>query len=236
MRALEEDATAAKARLRKLNAKYREFSEAAGLPEQRERSRVISKNGEDLSRRVKRANNAGEKRYGNAEIVRKLDFSDKKAVTSCLEKAEEELSGLEYEVNYSVTSDGKVWRVSGEASTIDLSGIASSLVGSYSYHNYPRKQTYYSFSASDVAFFISNKEEYSKASDHVFEYVMRRTNETVEKNYEVVYHRFREIYAADVMKMEWDGIIDPDIDEYHEIMRILSRELKFDYARRKKGK
>lgn len=38
---LEEDATAAKARLRKLNAKYSEFSEAAGLPEQRERTRVL---------------------------------------------------------------------------------------------------------------------------------------------------------------------------------------------------
>lgn len=37
---LAEDATAAKARLRKLNAKYKEFSEAAGLPEQRERTRV----------------------------------------------------------------------------------------------------------------------------------------------------------------------------------------------------
>lgn len=37
---LEDDATAAKARLRKLNAKYSEFSDAAGLPEQRERTRV----------------------------------------------------------------------------------------------------------------------------------------------------------------------------------------------------
>lgn len=35
-----DDATAAKARLRKLNAKYKEFSEAAGLPEQWERTRV----------------------------------------------------------------------------------------------------------------------------------------------------------------------------------------------------
>ena len=35
-----EDATAAGARLRTLNKKYREFSKAAGLPEQRERMRV----------------------------------------------------------------------------------------------------------------------------------------------------------------------------------------------------
>lgn len=37
---LAEDATAANARLRALNAKYKGFSEAAGLPEQRERTRV----------------------------------------------------------------------------------------------------------------------------------------------------------------------------------------------------
>lgn len=37
---LSEDATAANIRLRRLNAKYREFSKAAGLPEQQERTRV----------------------------------------------------------------------------------------------------------------------------------------------------------------------------------------------------
>lgn len=37
---LKEDATAAGTRLRALNKKYREFSKAAGLPEQRERMRV----------------------------------------------------------------------------------------------------------------------------------------------------------------------------------------------------
>lgn len=37
---LSEDATAANIRLRRLNAKYREFSKAAGLPEQRERTKV----------------------------------------------------------------------------------------------------------------------------------------------------------------------------------------------------
>lgn len=37
---LKDDATAAGARLRILNKKYKEFSKAAGLPEQRERMRV----------------------------------------------------------------------------------------------------------------------------------------------------------------------------------------------------
>lgn len=37
---LSEDATAANIKLRRLNAKYKAFSEAAGLPEQRERTKV----------------------------------------------------------------------------------------------------------------------------------------------------------------------------------------------------
>lgn len=38
---LEEDAENSRIRLRQLNEKYREFSQAAGLPEQRERTRVL---------------------------------------------------------------------------------------------------------------------------------------------------------------------------------------------------
>lgn len=38
---LKDEETATKARLQVLNRKYREFSEAAGLPEQRERTRVL---------------------------------------------------------------------------------------------------------------------------------------------------------------------------------------------------
>lgn len=150
-----------------------------------------------------------------------------------MNEAERELRGLDYEVNYSVTSDGKVWRVCGGSSKVDLSEIESSLQGSYAYHNHPAKQTYYSFSASDAAFFISCGEAYSKASDHVFEYTMRRTAETIAKTFEEVYHRFKEIYVTDVMQMEWDELIDPDVDEYHEIMKILSEELRFEYVRKK---
>lgn len=41
---LEEDATAANIKLRRLNAKYKAFSAAAGLPEQRERMKVLYEN------------------------------------------------------------------------------------------------------------------------------------------------------------------------------------------------
>lgn len=218
------------------------------MPEQRERMKVTYTDDKSVAAAdrlkvqraaegsyVKGANGTGTATPGTAEMVGKVDFNDKQAVISRLDEAERELQGFDYEVNYSVTSDGKVWRVSGESSTVDLSNIPSSLAGSYSYHNHPPKQTYYSFSASDAAFFINSREAYAKASDHMFEYIMRRTEETVDKSFSEVYHRFKEIYSSDVMQMEWDGIIDPDVDEYHEIMRILSKELRFEYVREKKG-
>ena len=44
-----------------------------------------------------------------------------------------------------------------------------------------------------------------------------------------------EIEKTSVFAMKWDGLIDPDLDGYHEVMKILSRELKFEYERKKIG-
>lgn len=232
---LTEKAQTANIKLRRLNAHYKAFSKAAGLPEQRERTKVYTQDDVLTTSQVKRAGNMGKMTPGEARLIGKVDFGNKQAVISRLEEAEKELSGLDYEVNCSVTSDGKVWWVLGDSSTVDLSCIESGLGDSYSYHNHPAKQTHYSFSAADAAFFINSGEAYSKASDDVYEYTMRRRKETVEKSYEEVYHRFKEIYVEKVMQMEWDGAIEPDVDEYHEIMKILSREMQFDYERKEKS-
>lgn len=162
-----------------------------------------------------------------------VDFSDKKAVLSQLDAAQRETQGLAYEVNRTVTADGKVWRVRGENGAVDLSARPSSLAGSYSYHNHPAAKTNFSFSAADVAFFISSGQSYSKASDHIFEYVMERTPETLAVSADEVYHRFKEIEGTLVMEMKWNQTIDPDLDGYHETMRILSREMRFTYGRKK---
>lgn len=53
---LTEDTQAAQIRLNRLNAKYKEFSKAAGLPEQRERMRVlVDKNGSDVLHEASRS-------------------------------------------------------------------------------------------------------------------------------------------------------------------------------------
>ena len=135
-----------------------------------------------------------------------------------------------------------MWRTSGESNAVNLDGIVdagSSLRGSYSYHNHPDDVTHYSFSADDVAIFVADGQEYSKASDSFYEYVMRRTQKTVDKSWDDVYdyinHRFDEILRTDVFRLKWQELIDPDMDEYHEAMKVLSEELNFIYERTKKG-
>lgn len=231
---LHEDETAVNIRLRRLNAKCKAFSAEAGLPEQPERMRVY--NATPISKSIKSTGNGNSVSPGDPVLVGTVDFSDKTAAMKVLSNAEKELANFDYEVNYSVTKDGKVWRVSGEATTVDLSAIPSTLNGSYSYHNHPREKTHYSFSAEDVAFFMDSKEELSIASDDRFIYIMRRTAKTVEKARDVVYNRFKELERTDVFEMMWKGQINPDVDKYHEVMKILSKELEVDYVRKEKNK
>ena len=172
---------------------------------------------------------------GKAQQINTVDYSDREGVLRQLQKGEAETANLSYEVNYSVTKDGKVWKIAGESGMVDLSAIVNDLRGAYSYHNHPSEKTHYSFSGEDVAFFIYAGENYSKASDDAYEYMMWRTEETIEKSYDEVYHRFKEILQKDVYALAWDGLIDIDIDGYHEAMKRLSKELRFGYERRKKG-
>ena len=173
---------------------------------------------------------------GQPVQVDTIDFSNKKSVIARLAEAEREVVGFSYEVNYTVTTDGKVWRVTGEAGSVNTAAIPSTLKGSYSYHNHPAAKTWYSFSAEDAAFFMESGEAYSKASDDLYEYVMQRTAETIETSYDKVYHRFKEIEDTAVLEMKWNGSIDPDLDSYHETLKILSQEMKFTYERKEKNK
>ena len=182
----------------------------------------------------KSAGNQHSDKPGIPVQIGEVDFSDKKAVLEQIEAGEKATEFLDYEVNYSITTDGKVWKVAGEGASVNPRSIPSSLVGSYSYHNHPAKDTWYSFSAEDAAFFIDSREAYSKASDHLYQYVMKRTEKTVALSYEEVYNRFNKIFSTNTREKAWNGEIDMDIDGFHETMKVLSRELGFEYERKKK--
>jgi len=169
----------------------------------------------------------------------KIDFSDKKAVVNRLKKAQADFDGLSYEKNCMVTPDGKVWEVSGETNSVDPEGIekkGSNLKGSWSYHNHPADQTHYSFSEVDVKAFYQYGLAYSAASDHKYEYVMWRTEETLEVDPDVAYHRFKELYIR-VLEKSWGNKnpINMDKDDYHERMNMLAEEYHFGYMRREKS-
>lgn len=170
---------------------------------------------------------------GKAEQIGTVDYSNSNQVLKTLFDAEKESANLHYEVNCTVTSDGKIWKAVGDSNFVDLSSITSDLKGSFSYHNHPTKETRYSFSAQDAAFFIDSKMQYAKASDNLFEYTMKRTPQTIDSDYDSVYNIFVNIIKTDVRKLEWDGLIDPDIDEYHETMKRVSEKYNFEYERRK---
>ena len=85
-----------------------------------------------------------------------------------------------------------------------------------------------------LPFFIDSREAYSKASDHLYQYVMKRTEKTVALSYEEVYNRFNKIFSTNTREKAWNGEIDMDIDGFHETMKVLSRDLGFEYERKKK--
>ena len=171
---------------------------------------------------------------GKVKQIGTVDFNNKQAVKEIIYKAEKEFSDLPYEKCRTVTSDGKIWDVTGTSGTVDNSGIeaeGSSLVGSYSYHNHSKNETYFSFSGEDAADFISNGEAISMASDYKYRYVMERTSDTKMGDYNAVKHDFNYLCQTDVYQKAWNGEIDFDFDGYHETIKLLSKKYHFNYRR-----
>lgn len=220
-----------KAKLTVLRQRYKEFSAAAELRTQYERTEVAGFGAKQKTVGQSAGNESSPP--GVPVQIGTVDFSDKSAVLERLDAGQKETAGLKHEVNYTVTADGKVWRVSGDSGSVNSSAIPSDLTGSYSYHNHPAAKTWFSFSAGDVRFFFESGAAYSKASDQVYEYVMQRTPETLAVEPEIVYHRFGEVLKNDVYRLSDEGKIDIDEDGFHEVMQRLSQEYHFFYRRMK---
>lgn len=171
-----------------------------------------------------------------AEKLGVLKDTSEETVKTMLDLAQENYESLNYEKCIVITDDGTVWEVEGNAYSVDPNEIPVSRKGAYSYHNHSIEETHYSFGQQDAGDFIESKEKYSRASDHLYEYEMRRTKDTIDARYGQVVGRFGEIQRDIVMEMSKNNRIDPNYDEYHEVMKVLSEEYKFEYNRRKKGK
>lgn len=175
------------------------------------------------------------------KMVKTIDYNNKKAIMKELEAFEKKSINLSYERNCTVTADGKVWHLDGssdfvEAELIEKQKDGSSLKGSYSYHNHPKNETYFSFSGNDVGFFLEKGENYSKTSDYKYSYIMRKTEDTLSSSYEDIISEFNNLYQTDIYQMAIDELIDIDEDGFHEVMKTLSKRYNFIYERIKNGK
>lgn len=152
-----------------------------------------------------------------------------------LQEVEQRTHNLSHEEDYTILRDGTVWRTKGTAASVHPEAIqikyGHTLQGSYSYHNHPARSTHYSMSGEDAGFFLEYGVQYSQASDERYIYFMERTQETIPANYEEVTGRFRKIMEGPVREMAFYGQIDPDLEEYHEAMKLLSQEYRFRYER-----
>lgn len=118
---------------------------------------------------------------GRPQLIGRLEQVTEETALETLAGYREELARLDHEVNISVTASGQVWRTEGGAGTVhpeQIEAEGGSLAGSYSLHNHPPQETYFSFSADDIGFFFRHLEQYSEAFDHRYRYYMRRTTET----------------------------------------------------------
>lgn len=182
------------------------------------------------------ASGIGSQKPGTIEQTGTVDFSDKSAVLQQLRQAQIDFAELDREMNCTVTSDGKVWRVSGTSGQVNPWGIealGSSLRDSYSYHNHLAAQTWYSFSAEDIRFFFAAGESCAVAADDTYVYFMQRMRDTLDIDPEIAYHRFGEILNSDVRAAAWDGLISFEQDGYHETIKRLCSEFKIAYTRRR---
>lgn len=145
------------------------------------------------------------------------------------------LEELEHEEDITITTDGTIWHTIGTKNHVHPENIELqyhvSLRGSYSYHNHPAKETYYSFSADDVEFFFQYGVQYQQASDNVYEYVMERTPDTVAP--EGAAAEFDNLLRQIGFENEGPGF-DVDVEGYDLVMQRLAEKYKFRYIRSRK--
>lgn len=185
--------------------------------------------------RFGRGSGSSDIKAGETKHIGNVNFSDKSRVLKILAAAERKFAGADVEWDVTITSDGKIWVTKGSAGGVDLTGIRSGREGAYSYHNHLDSETNYSFSGEDVGGFIGNKEKYMCSSDSTYAYKMARRKDTVDKPYDEVYHRFIELHREDANKASMLRGLDIDEDGYDYVMRLMSKELRFDYERKRIG-
>jgi len=92
---------------------------------------------------------SGSSKYNGGEnrtrLLGSVDYNNKTTVMNKINEARLLLEKSNYELQYTITSNGDVWLTSGEKDAVDNVAIQTdfgvSLEGAYTYHNHPEQVT-----------------------------------------------------------------------------------------------
>lgn len=223
----------------KLNAKrkeYKAFSEKAGLRTQTERT---------FTSNVPKGRSAGgvaeeytDERFFIPQHIKTIDVTNRTEIDMVLGEAQKAFKNSDIEMDITITSDGRVWYTKGTSGNVHAELVETyhgvSLEGSYSYHNHPEESTHYSLSGEDLEVFFKYNVQYSKASDNLYEYYIERTPETINADYNSIWHEFNEaVYKVGYPKFESNIELNVDYDMYHTVMEHLAERYHFIYVRKR---
>lgn len=117
------------------------------------------------------------------EIIDNIDFNDKKAVKSILQKFEIDAVEETIETACVITNDGTVYKCYGvEDRVFPDFDLGDKLIGAKVSHNHPEKYTQYSFSSDDLALFNNYQLEILRGVDHKYKYAFSRNPNEIDEH------------------------------------------------------
>lgn len=163
----------------------------------------------------------------------KLIGKVKKNDSSELTKYENEIvKDNEKENAIVLTNDGEIYHCYGIKNRVfpDLD-LGDKLKNSIVTHNHPINETYYSFSANDIALFFEYNLKELHGIDGKYKYIIKRTKNTLYDSQENIINKFNSEYYYKALDESLEKGYDMDIDGYHLIVSQISKDYKFDYER-----
>lgn len=199
---------------------YKAFSKKFNLPEQRERIYA------DLRGRIapsKRTYEKWQAEQANKKILvnrsPKVDTSNRNKVLSKLKEREQSIVNAQIEHAVIILSDGTLQEYSG-----DLNGVLNDidfkgeLKGAYVTHNHPlNSNNEYSFSNTDIQFFMDNELEVLRGVDDLYEYELLRDARKLDEH----------------MSLE-ELMMSEGMDARHEKVIDIAKQYGIGYRRRKR--
>lgn len=161
----------------------------------------------------------------------KINFNDKSEIKYMLDGFKKEYSDRKIEYSILMNPNNKAYLLKGGNFGVNYDLLDSAeIIDSVVIHNHPNKVTHYSFSADDVKFFLDNNVRELYAFDNKYEYVMKKSNETLYRKFDK--KEFDDFFYEQLYKNEY--VAFPEDDEYHIVVEALAQRYKFIYERRKK--